>query len=860
MSVKVSVVVPVYNTEEYLSKCLDSLIKQTLKDIEIICVNDGSTDSSLQILNDYKIKDNRIKIINQDNLGPSAARNRGLLECKGEYISFIDSDDWIETKAYEKLYGSSKKNDLDLVFFPIYSYDNVTNRISNDNNSYNLNIFDNEFDGKIFNYKDVKNILFHIAVGPVNKLYRKKFLDNNKLKFVEGLFFEDIVFFYDMFLRAKKCSLLRDVTYFRRYREGSTTQSHDDKYFDLIKIIDLTIEVFKKTGNYNEFFIPLMTFIITHLDWTYSLINEKYKKTYFEMIKKEFENLNIKNKDLESLPPIIKDKYQKFTDNSSIKSSTEPLINSDKTLVVGYAFPPFSDTAAITLAKRVLNMDGVIHLVQNDISEIRGTDESLNKVFGKNISKRFIINAPTTFFNWNSIKIFVNSALKEINKDYSDYYNQIYSLTMFPASHFLAFEYKIDNPETHWIAEFSDPMLFDTEGNERIGVEINNEEYLNRINRYLKELNLPLAKNSVSFLCEYLPFIFADEIIFTNNNQREFMLNKFPYKEIKDLVVNKSKVKPYPILPKNNYHLVESDYSVDKSYINFAYFGVFYGTRNLESLYYAFENLEEHLKKKFRFHIFTHTTNLIHDLTDRLSVADNIIVNPFVNFLEFLNLCTKFDCLIVNDAEVKKQLSINPYLPSKAMDYLGSGTDIWALCEKNSPLDGYEFKYKSDLNDYNSLKKTMIQIMVDKTDTGKINSKKQDYKKNKNKDLLVKELSEQISFLKKRNRDLNIKMFGYDYKISSLTSEISNERNKNKNSEDNNLESLKKSISEVANTKSYRFAYFLNRTRNSFIKGNKEERKIYLKWIYLKLFRRNNPYNKRNNPLFSIVDRISDKK
>jgi hypothetical protein len=403
-------------------------------------------------------------------------------------------------------------------------------------------------------------------------------------------------------------------------------------------------------------------------------------------------------------------------------------------------------------------------------------------------------------------------------------------------------------------------MLFDTEGNERIGVEINNEEYLNRINRYLKELNLPLAKNSVSFLCEYLPFIFADEIIFTNNNQREFMLNKFPYKEIKDLVVNKSKVKPYPILPKNNYHLVESDYSVDKSYINFAYFGVFYGTRNLESLYYAFENLEEHLKKKFRFHIFTHTTNLIHDLTDRLSVADNIIVNPFVNFLEFLNLCTKFDCLIVNDAEVKKQLSINPYLPSKAMDYLGSGTDIWALCEKNSPLDGYEFKYKSDLNDYNSLKKTMIQIMVDKTDTGKINSKKQDYKKNKNKDLLVKELSEQISFLKKRNRDLNIKMFGYDYKISSLTSEISNERNKNKNSEDNNLESLKKSISEVANTKSYRFAYFLNRTRNSFIKGNKEERKIYLKWIYLKLFRRNNPYNKRNNPLFSIVDRISDKK
>lgn len=856
MCVKVSVVVPVHNSEKYLAKCLKSLINQTLDDIEIICVNDGSIDSSLRILNEYSMKDSRIKIINQDNLGPGAARNRGLLECKGEYISFIDSDDWIETEAYEKLYEFSKKKFLDLIFFSICTYDERTNNISSDNDSYNLNIFDNKFDEKIFYYRNVKDILFHISTGPVNKLYNKEFLDKNGLKFVEGLYFEDNVFFYDVFLKAKKCALLRDVHYVRRYREGSITQSHDDKYFDLIKILQIIVEIFKETNNYNEFKIGLITFIINHLDWTYSLINERYKKIFFEMIKEEFKALNLKNKDLELLPLIIKDKYYKFIDNDFDKSfSSDSVPISDRSLVIGYAFPPFSDTSAITLSKRVLNMDGIIDVVQNDIGDIRKIDESLNKIFGHNINKKFLLNAPTTFFEWEYIKIFVSSALKKIDKFSSDYYKEVYSITMLPASHFLAFEYKMNNPKTHWIAEFSDPMLYDIEGNERIS-KIHDEKYLNRINKYLNELNLPLAKNSVSFLCEYLPFIFADEIIFTNSNQMDYMLNKFPYREIKDLVLKKSKVKPYPVLPKKMYHLVESDYFVDKSCINFAYFGVFYGSRNLESLFYAFENIDENLKKKFKFHVFTDNPNLIKDLTDRLSVSDNLIINPYVNYLEFLNLCTIFDCLIVNDAEVKENLLTNPYLPSKLMDYLGSGTDIWAICERDSPLDGYDLKYKSYLDDYNSLKETMIQIMVDRSTSDKVTNEIENFKENiniiDNQDSLIKELNQEISFLKKRNHDLNIQMFKYNTRILGLrkVNYVAN------NDAVKRIETTKKLISEAANLKSYRFAYFLNRTRNSFIKGTKEEKKIYLKWIYLKLFRKNNPYNKRNNPLLNIVDRL----
>ena len=100
---KISVVVPVYNVEKYLKECIDSIINQTLEDIEIICVNDGSTDSSLEILNNFAEQDNRIKVITQSNQGLSAARNTGIKYANGEYISFIDSDDYIDTSLYETL-------------------------------------------------------------------------------------------------------------------------------------------------------------------------------------------------------------------------------------------------------------------------------------------------------------------------------------------------------------------------------------------------------------------------------------------------------------------------------------------------------------------------------------------------------------------------------------------------------------------------------------------------------------------------------------------------------------------------------------------------------------------------------------
>ena len=113
--VKVSVLVPIYNVEEFLPECLDSLVNQTLKDIEFICINDGSKDDSLKILKEYAKKDKRILIINKKNSGYGDSMNKGLEKAKGEYIGIVESDDFIDLDAFEKLYNIAKKNDADVV-------------------------------------------------------------------------------------------------------------------------------------------------------------------------------------------------------------------------------------------------------------------------------------------------------------------------------------------------------------------------------------------------------------------------------------------------------------------------------------------------------------------------------------------------------------------------------------------------------------------------------------------------------------------------------------------------------------------------------------------------------------------------
>ena len=184
---KVSIIVPVYNVEKFLQKCLDSIVEQTLKEIEIICINDGSPDNSLEILNEYASKDDRIIVISQENQGLSAARNAGLKIATGEYIGFVDSDDYIELNYYEKLYNTACKNDSDIALTTILKHKKKYLRYNvlhkKEKVAYTLN-------DKMKISEDNTHRIFYVW----NKIYRKSLLDKYQMSFPVGRVFEDVLF------------------------------------------------------------------------------------------------------------------------------------------------------------------------------------------------------------------------------------------------------------------------------------------------------------------------------------------------------------------------------------------------------------------------------------------------------------------------------------------------------------------------------------------------------------------------------------------------------------------------------------------------------------------------------------------
>jgi glycosyltransferase involved in cell wall biosynthesis len=220
---KVSVIVPVYNTEKYLPDCLDSIINQTFKDIEIICINDGSTDNSVEILEKYTKKDSRIKVITQKNQGLSGARNTGTKNAQGEYLQFVDSDDLLELNAIEVLYKRAKKDNLDMVMFnikPRLVDKKHKERYENYIKYYKRNkTYPEVLTGQEMFYEMRKNSDY--LPSAVIYMTKADLIKKNNITFYEGIIHEDNLFTIQLILQAKKVSHINKELYIRNVREGS---------------------------------------------------------------------------------------------------------------------------------------------------------------------------------------------------------------------------------------------------------------------------------------------------------------------------------------------------------------------------------------------------------------------------------------------------------------------------------------------------------------------------------------------------------------------------------------------------------------------------------------------------------------
>ncbi len=276
--VKVSVIVPIYNSEKYLKKCIDSLVNQTLSDMEFILINDGSTDSSDEIISKYK--DDRIKYFKRKNHGIGATRNFGIDHASGEFIGFLDSDDYVESDMFEKMYNECVNKNLDVVVCDHY--------IENGSDCSVLKFID----FGVTNLENTPSLLLDINLAPWNKLYSRKIF-NSDTYFPEGVKYEDTPWVALMFSRASKIGKLNESLYHYIIHDNSQTTVIDERVFDIFKITDLLFDSLGNNKKIKSSVDDLVIYLITKYTVSQRYLKNKRDRDKFIDFAFDYLNKNI---------------------------------------------------------------------------------------------------------------------------------------------------------------------------------------------------------------------------------------------------------------------------------------------------------------------------------------------------------------------------------------------------------------------------------------------------------------------------------------------------------------------------------------------------------------------------------------
>ena len=278
--VKVSIIVPIYNVQKYLEKCLESLVNQTLKEIQIILVNDGTKDNSGEIAKKYQEKyPEKIIYLEKENGGLSDARNYGIPHATGEYIAFLDSDDFVELNMYEEMYNLAQKEQSDMVECDfIWEYPNKSKQDI----------------GTI--YEGKKEMLEKVRVVAWNKLIRRTLLEEAQISFPKGYRYEDVEFTYKLIPYLQKVSFLKKSCIHYMQRQGSISNSQNERTKEIFDILEHVIAFYKEKSLYDQYKTELEYIYIRYLLCSSLLRMTKIqdKKIKKELLNKTWENLNTK--------------------------------------------------------------------------------------------------------------------------------------------------------------------------------------------------------------------------------------------------------------------------------------------------------------------------------------------------------------------------------------------------------------------------------------------------------------------------------------------------------------------------------------------------------------------------------------
>lgn len=294
---KVSIVMPTYNVEKYFRQCIESVINQTLTDIEIIPVDDGSPDNCGAIMDEYAQKDPRVKPIHKPNGGYGSAVNTGIEAATGEYIGIVETDDWVEPEMYEKLYNQAKKLDADVCKASFYRYNSkaINKKLENQKWQDEIQNIEEYPQDRAFKIKEFPRLfMFHASIW--SNIYKAEFLKKNNIIIngTRSASYQDFPFMAEVMCKADKIAVLHDYLYHWRVEEGQNS-STNQKGSRLLIMPDQCEEVkniVKKCGLYEDLKEAMYKhFFLANFSF-YNDIQPKYRKQYFDKLKILFQDLN----------------------------------------------------------------------------------------------------------------------------------------------------------------------------------------------------------------------------------------------------------------------------------------------------------------------------------------------------------------------------------------------------------------------------------------------------------------------------------------------------------------------------------------------------------------------------------------
>ncbi|MFV0407727.1 MAG: glycosyltransferase [Propioniciclava sp.] len=682
----VSIIVPSYRGVDRLPRLLRAIGRQTLdrSSFEVVLIFNGEPDGSIDVVEQMLLTDPGLPLrwFHVEQANAAAARNLGLEQARYRYTTFVDDDDDLQPRFLEAGLEAASPTTIGVV-----------------------PIVDVHADGTVDSNTLLAGRLRMLPEDPVAISSTPWLLGFNACKFIptalartfhydEGLRSgEDVAYFAHLLtqphVRANRTSELSDACYIRHHRPGSLSRQADSRRFlvdERLAVITTLVGIALPAGS-------------EAAEARASLVEAQagFIRRYLD------------------LHPHHRDRLSQTIADLGIAQFPWSVLNRDTAtdLVFAYCFAPFSDTSAAVTAKIVNRRAVMVDVISNDMTGVRHHDHALGSVAHRWIDRHILIETPPTFAHWGNMAAHAERAVAaaEHRNATMTSYRSVYSRALWAGSHAAAALFKLRHWNTPWTAEFSDPLRRNAIGAPREGGFDADHPLARRLIHAIRSRHFSHLELATLFdLIELASFVLADELIFTNDNQREYMLSLWPSRRLARMVSDKATIRPHPQPPAIAYEVQPSRYHVPEHLVNLAYFGSFYPNRSIDEVLLGMQVVAAAIRPRLRLHVFCNQPQELQEHVDALGIADLVSVNSYLPYLEFLNASTKFDVLIVNDVKRTDALPLNPYLPSKYADYVGSGQAIWSLVDDGSPLSRLEATFTTEIGDPAGVQQTLLDL------------------------------------------------------------------------------------------------------------------------------------------------------